>query len=391
MSAAAPIASEEFAERIARVREQLGGLGLDALVCYGAHVDYAPGDLRYLADWFCIEEEQALLVVPADGPVTLLTDSSADLDRAREQAVSDRVELASDLGGAAAELLRDASTAGVTGLRVLPAPVMEALRSAAPALGIEDASALTTELRMVKSPAEVELLAEAARVSDLGMAAGLAAVRDGAREIEMAAAAEHAIRAAGADLSFTTVAGAGPRTALGTFLPGERPMQPGEAVVLDCGARVHGYHGDMCRTVAVGDPARELGRALEAVAAAVEAGTVAARPGALVADLREAARGAVVAAGLGAGWWGEFMPHGAGTGQHEPPYGDRDPACQLREGMVLCIEPGVLLPGTGGVVHEQIIVVTATGAEVLNHLPLRLWREPPGPGPGPGPGPLGSG
>ena len=219
---------------------------------------------------------------------------------------------------------------------------------------------------MVKSRAEVEVLAEAARISDLGMAAGLAAVADGAREVEMAAAAEHAIRAAGAELSFTTVAGAGPRTALGTFLPGDRPMQAGEAVVLDCGARVHGYHGDMCRTVAVGEPPPELERALEAVAAAVEAGTAAAQPGALVADLREAARGAVVAAGLGEAWWGEFMPHGAGTGQHEPPYGDRDPACELREGMVLCIEPGVLLPGTGGVVHEQMVVVTATGAEVLN-------------------------
>ena len=121
-------------------------------------------------------------------------------------------------------------------------------------------------------------------------------------------------------------------------------MRSGDAVVLDCGARVHGYHGDMCRTVAVGEPSPELECALEAVAAAVEAGTAAARPGAVVADLRAAARAAVVAAGLGEAWWGEFMPHGAGTGQHEPPYGDRDPACELREGMVLCIEPGSCCP-----------------------------------------------
>lgn len=67
------------------------------------------------------------------------------------------------------------------------------------------------------------------------------------------------------------------------------------------------------------------------------------------------------------------MPHGAGTGQHEPPYGDRDPARELRAGMVLCIEPGVLLPGTGGVVHERMIAVTPDRAEVLNRLPLRMW------------------
>ena len=120
----------------------------------------------------------------------------------------------------------------------------------------------------------------------------------------------------------------------------------------------------MCRTVAVGEPPPELERALEAVAAAVEAGTAAARPGALVGELREAARGAVVAAGLGEAWWGEFMPHGAGTGQHEPPYGDRDTTCELSEGMVLCIEPGALLPGTGGVVHEQMVAITSHGARV---------------------------
>ena len=76
-------------------------------------------------------------------------------------------------------------------------------------------------------------------------------------------------------------------------------------------------------------------------------------------------------------WWGEFMPHGAGTGQHEPPYGDRDPACELREGMVLCIEPGVLVPGIAGVVHEQMVAAAhGGGAEVLNRLPLRMWRCP---------------
>jgi Xaa-Pro aminopeptidase len=365
------IAREEFAERIGRARERIGEAGLDALVCYGAHVDYAPGDLRYLADWFCIEEEQAMLVIPSDGPVVLLTDSAADLDRAREHAVCDEVEHASGLGAAAAARLRGCGRVGLTGGRIIPAAAMDALRTGP---RIEDASAITTELRMVKSPAELALLGEAARISDLGMRAGLDAVADGAREIEMAAAAEHAIRRAGAELSFTTVAGAGPRTALGTFLPGDRPMRPGEAVLLDCGARVHGYHGDMCRTVAVGAPPPELERALEAVAAAVDAAITAARPGVTVGELREAARTAVVDAGLAEAWWGEFMPHGAGTGQHEPPYGDRDPGCELREGMVLCIEPGVLLPGLAGVVHEQMIAVTAGGAEVLNRLPLRLWR-----------------
>jgi Xaa-Pro aminopeptidase len=371
MIEADPIAREEFGARIARVREGLAGAGLDALVCYGAHVDYSPGDLRYLADWFCIEEEQAMLVVPAAGPVVLVTDSAADLDRAREQAACDEVAFAAELGPATASRLRGCDVVGLTGGRVLPAPAMDALRAV---VRVQDASALTAGLRMVKSGPELALLREAARISDLGMRAGLGAVHEGATEVEMAAAAEHAIRRAGAELSFTTVAGAGPRTARGTFLPGERPMQAGEAVVLDCGARVHGYHGDMCRTVAVAEPSAELDSALEAVAAAVEAAIAVARPGVTVGELRAAAHAAVSDAGLGEAWWGEFMPHGAGTGQHEPPYGDRDPSRELCEGMVLCIEPGVLLPGTGGVVQEQMIAVTREGTEVLNRLPLRMWR-----------------
>ena len=240
------------------------------------------------------------------------------------------MEHAPELGAAVAARLRGFELVGITGGRILPAAAMDALRGGVRA--VTDASALTTELRMVKSPAELALLTQAARISDLGVRAGLEAVADGAREVEMAAAAEHAIRSAGAELSFTTVAGAGPRTGLGTFLPGDRRMRAGEAVLLDCGARVHGYHGDMCRTVAVGEPPPELEQALEAVAAAVEAAIDAARPGVTVGDLRESARGAVVEAGLVEAWWGEFMPHGAGTGQHEPPYGDRDPACELWRG-----------------------------------------------------------
>jgi Xaa-Pro aminopeptidase len=366
------IAREEFAARIARVRERMAAAGLGALACYGAHVDYAPGDLRYLADWFCIEEEQAMLVVPADGPVALLTDSAADLDRAREQAVCDEVEHAPELGAAVAARLRGFELVGITGGRVLPAAAMDALRGGVRA--VTDASALTTELRMVKSPAELALLAEAARISDLGMRAGLGAVADGAREVEMAAAAEHAIRSAGAELSFTTVAGAGPRTALGTFLPGDRPMRAGEAVLLDCGARVHGYHGDMCRTVVVGGPAPEQLRKLEAVERAVGEAIAAVRPGVTVGAIRDVAAGSIAESGYGDRWWDAFMPHGNGAGQHEPPNAKDHPDMALREGMVLCIEPGVLLPGVAGVVHEQMIAVRPGGAEVLNLLPLRMWR-----------------
>ena len=239
-----------------------------------------------------------------------------------------------------------------------------------PGVRFEDVTDVVTGLRLVKSPAEIELMREAARISDLGMRAGIDQIREGATEAAAAAAAEHAIRVTGADLSFVTVMGAGPRTAQSTFFPTARAMERGELAVLDCGARVAGYHGDMCRTVTVGPPSGRQRTMLGAVRAAVDAAVAAVRPGAPVGDVTGAAEAAVIEAGLGEYWWGYYMPHGAGVGQHEPPHGRADAEMTLVPGMVLCIEPGVAVPGVGAVILEQMVHVTTDGAEVLNDLPL---------------------
>ena len=134
---------------------------------------------------------------------------------------------------------------------------------------------------MVKSPAELELLTGAARVSDLGMARRARRCRRRRARGRDGGGGRARDREAGAELSFTTVAGR-PADGAGTFC--RRTAMRRATPLCSSGARVHGYHGDMCHTVAVGVPSPELERALGAVAAAVEAGTAAARPGAVVAD-----------------------------------------------------------------------------------------------------------
>ncbi|HYX84350.1 MAG TPA: Xaa-Pro peptidase family protein [Gaiellales bacterium] len=373
-----PIAEAEYAERVARLRAAMAEQGLGGVIAYGAHRDYHPADLRYLARWYCVEEETAALYVPADGPTTLLTDAAWDVERAGAEAYANEARHTRDMGRDLAELIHSsdgrAGRVGIAGYGIFPAPSYLALRGALEGVELVDASRLTAELRMVKSPAELDLLRAASAISDQAMRAGLDAIRDGATETSVAAAAEAVIRAAGAEPSFVTEMGSGPRTALGTYLPGARRLRRGEYAVLDCGARVEGYHGDMCRTIIVGgEPTAPQRRRLEAVEAAVCAAIAAIQPGVTVGEIRDVAAQTIADAGFGDEWWDAFMPHGNGAGQHEPPNAKEDPDLPLAAGMVLCIEPGVTIPDEGAVVIEQMIAVTPDGAEVLNRLRTDMW------------------
>lgn len=371
-----PISESEYANRIARVREALDARSLDALIAYGAHRDYRPADLRYLARWFCVEEETSALFVPREGPTTLLTDVAWDIDRARREAFADQMRFTQDFGTELAALISEThgerARVGIAGYQIFPTPVYLTLVRQLGAATFTDASELTAELRMVKSPAELDLMRTASRISDEAMAAGIARIGQGTTEIEVAAVADAVIRAAGAEPSFVILMGGGERTVVGAF-PSTRTLRSGEFALLDCGARVQGYHGDMCRTVVVGEPDAGQRRKLEAVEDAVKTAIAAIKPGVTVGAIREAAAQAITEAGYQENWWDVFMPHGNGTEQHEPPDAKKHPALPLQEHMVLCIEPGISVPGEGVICIEQMIAVTADGAEVFNHLPTNMW------------------
>jgi Xaa-Pro aminopeptidase len=371
------IADREIDQRVERLQAEAAAHGLRAVICFGAHRDFWPADLRYLARWYCTDEELSFLFVPAEGHTTLVTNADWDLERALAEARAGDILYDPEPSATLVRLVREhggrGDRVGLSGMEVFPAPVFIALAGGCPGVGFEAVTAMVAALRLVKSETEVALLRAAAEATDLGMRAGLDQVRDGGSEHLVAAAAEHAIRRAGAEIAFATVMGAGPRTALATFFPSDRPMRRGDLAVLDCGARVEGYHGDMCRTVAIGGPDAAQRRMLEGVAESIHAATAAARPGARVADVNAAAHEAVRAAGFGDAWWGAFMPHGTGTGQHEMPHALADGDLVLRAGMVMCIEPGIAVPDVGAVILEQMILVGEGGAETLTALPLELW------------------
>jgi Xaa-Pro aminopeptidase len=376
---AAALSDDELRHRVEELQRLMAEHGFSALVCYGAHRDWVPADLWYLSRWSCIDEEMSYVIVPPGGPTILVTDAEWDVDRAKQEAFAGEVLFDRRPGALLGRLVLDAIASGgrvgVSGLDFMPAPAYLAMAEVLAGIELVDATWLTSLQRTVKSPAEIELLREAARISDLGMEAGLALVDRGVTEVEMVAAAESTIRAHGAELAFTTVAGSGPRTGLNTFLPADRPIEDGDLVVLDLGARVGGYHGDMCRAVVRGSPDATQRRLLEAARDAVAAGVAAMRPGARIHEVHAAARTAVEQAGLGEHFWGYYMPHGIGAAQHEMPLGLGDDEFELREGTVVCVEPGIAIPGVGGVVLEEMVAVRADGAEVLTRLPLELWQS----------------
>jgi Xaa-Pro aminopeptidase len=376
-ASAVALGDDEVRGRVDALQALMRAEGLSALVCYGAHRDWVPADLWYLARWSCIDEEMSYVVVPATGATTLVTDAEWDLERAQDEAFAGEVLFERAPGALLGSLVRDLAgptgRLGVSGLSFMPAPAYLAMVERLDGFEIVDATRITSLQRSVKSSAELELLREAARISDLAMREGLHRAAAGSTEMEMVAAAESVIRDHGAETAFTTVAGSGVRTALNTFLPTAREIAPGDLVVLDLGARVGGYHGDMCRAIVRGTPDAAQRRLLETARDAVNAGIAVMRPGVRVGDVHEAARDAARHAGLGDGFWGYYMPHGIGAGQHEMPLGLADGDHELREGTVVCVEPGITLPGVGGVVLEQMVAVTTDGAEVLNSLPLELW------------------
>lgn len=230
-------------------------------------------------------------------------------------------------------------------------------------------------LRRVKDAEEVAAIARAQEAADVAFErVVLGGLREGVTERELALALDVAMRRAGADdKGFDSIVAFGEQAAEPHHDPTDRPLGRGDVVKLDFGARVDGYHSDMTRTVAFGEPQARLREIRDVVAAAQAAGIEAARPGASLREVDRAARRVVEDAGLG-----EAFPHGLGHGVgleiHEIPFLRRDPPEDdlLAAGTVVTIEPGVYVPGLGGVRIEDMVEVGDTRDGVLARSPREL-------------------
>ncbi len=232
---------------------------------------------------------------------------------------------------------------------------------------VTDLRPLLAMQRMRKEPAEINKLQQAAQQADAVMAVVERSIAPGVTELQIAHAAEDFVKARGGRMSFVSII-AGERTALPHASTSSRPLRAGDAVVADLGCVVDGYQSDITRTFLLPEAAGELLQigaivveanrlAREAVGVAVEAGQVDA-----------AARSYIEGAGYGQ-FFTHRTGHGLGLEVHEEPYIVGGSKERLQVGHTFTIEPGIYLPGIGGVRIEDDICVTATGALSLTTYP----------------------
>ena len=237
---------------------------------------------------------------------------------------------------------------------------------------LREVGPLVEKQRMVKDAAEIALLRQAVNLGAALLDTALKAIRPGVLESEVAAELEYAARRLGAEgMAFQTIVAAGPRSALPHGVASANPIPRRGFVILDFGVILHGYCSDMTRTVHVGKMSTAERRMYQAVREAQRAAAAAVRPGVACAQVDRTARTWLRRAGLGR-YFTHSTGHGVGLEVHEPPRLGKAQPELLQPGMVVTIEPGVYLPGRGGVRIEDMLVVTDGGAEVLTPAPKEL-------------------
>jgi Xaa-Pro aminopeptidase len=240
---------------------------------------------------------------------------------------------------------------------------------------------LIEQARVCKDDYEIRTIREAARrLSDVAKGV-LTDVRHGLTERELALSIDWRIRQGGFERSaFETIVASGPNAALPHAHPGERKLSEGDVVVLDFGGVYDSYCVDLTRTVSVGAASERARHVYGAVREAHDRAIAAVRPGASRLDIDAVARETLGGYGL-ADAFGHGTGHGLGIEVHEDPrLARRTPDTDTRDeyvapGMVFTIEPGVYLPGWGGVRIEDDVLVTANGVEVLTDVTTELQER----------------
>jgi Xaa-Pro aminopeptidase len=344
-----------YENRRQRVQEELDAAGLDALLVTRLT------NIRYLTGF---TGTTAFLVLGAEPAIVV------DF-RYREQAAREvdvpvhEVESSREVWPAAMRLLREGGFRRV-GLEAAHTTLLQYLDLTS-ANGVEwsPTRELVERIRYRKEPGEIDAIREAIRITDETMDDILGIVEPGMSEHRVAGEIERLQRAKGGERSASEIiVASGPRTALPHGIASERVIGAGEPVMFDLGTVVDGYLADLTRTIHLGTASHEFRHMYDVVHEALQRAEDGIRPGMTGREADAIARDHITGAGYG-DRFGHSLGHAIGLDNHETPlFSPHDPTV-IEAGMVMTVEPGIYVPGVGGVRIEDVVVVRDDGCEVL--------------------------
>ena len=376
-----PFTQDEYDQRVMAVRAGMAARGLDLLVVT------VPENVTYLTGYETIGYASfQTLAVPLAGDLLLIV---REMERTVAETTSwvPSVETFSDTDDPVDVTRRVLSSRRLVGGRVgledqgwFLSPAVHARLRAALGEHVEGGSGLVEAVRRIKSPAEVNLIRSACRLTEAGMQAALETIAPGRTENQVAAAAYTAMVGGGSDfLVGDPIVTSGWRSGVGHFTFANRVLEPGDAVLLEFGACRRRYFGPLMRSAVVGEPAPDLTRMGETVIAALEAAIAAIRPGVTSGAVDQACRGVIEAAGYEP-YFRKRTGYSVGVA-YAPDWGEghiislrRDDPTPLEPGMVFHIPPALRVPRRYGLGMSETVLVTEGGCEVLTRFSRTIYR-----------------
>jgi Xaa-Pro aminopeptidase len=339
----------------------------------GALLVTQPENRRYLSHYtatdLSIAESSGVLLVPGRGTPLLLTDSRYYLQAEKEASDFEVVLVRSSLLGALKKLLPQLGIRRLlfeshyllhaTAVKLLDLGQKQNIKMIA-------TSGMIEKLRTVKSAGEIEKIRQAVSLNELVFQETFQNLIPGQTEREVAIAIESAMMLKGAEEpAFPTIVAAGPNAAVPHAVPTDRAIKENETVIIDMGLKLNGYCSDMTRTVVLGKPDKRIKETIRLVRKAQQEALKTIKAGITAREADRAARKIITDAGFGKNF-GHGLGHGVGLAVHEPPSLNRIRRNKLKAGMVVTVEPGIYLPGWGGVRLENMVVVEEGGCRALN-------------------------
>jgi Xaa-Pro aminopeptidase len=333
-----------------------------------------PENRRYLSGYtatdLSISESSGVLLIPVrDTPPFLLTDSRYQIQAEEEASGFEIVRVFDSILKTVVKILRreKLSKLAFESHYILYSSA-EKLKSSAKKHGITlvPVSQVIERQRIIKTAAEREKIKQAVLLNEKVFQEIYKGIRPGQTEKELALKIETTMKALGAEEpAFPTIVAAGENGARPHAVPTERSLHKGETIIIDMGLKLDGYCSDMTRTIVLGELGLKTKEIIRLVRKAQQSALKSIKAGITAREADQAARQIIKSAGYGKNF-GHGLGHGVGLAVHEPPSLNSRRRNKLQTGMVVTVEPGIYIPGWGGVRLENMVIVEDNGCTVLN-------------------------